>query len=302
MVDTAGNVVRPVSGSWRRRAGLAPALAVVALVLAGCVSGAANAESATPTGTPAQTEQAQGSRTGAAVQPGGYWKPAQGLTWQVQLSGTPDLSVPADVYDIDGRDNTAATVSALKAHGHRAVCYINAGAYEDWRPDASAFPAKVIGREMDGWPGERWLDIRRQDVLLPLMARRLDDCAAKGFDAVDPDNVQGYGQQTGFPLSQGDAASYVRALARLAHERGLAFGLKNAPEILDQVSDVVDFAVNEQCHEFQECDAYDDFLAAGKPVVVIEYTGRPADVCRKVPKGMYVMFKELSLNAVRGTC
>jgi len=76
------------------------------------------------------------------------FSPAPGTSWQWQLSGAPDLSVDAAVYDVDGFLTDAGTVAALHARGRRAVCYLNAGAYEDFRPDAATFPAAVLGKEL----------------------------------------------------------------------------------------------------------------------------------------------------------
>ncbi len=102
------------------------------------------------------------------------WQPAPGMSWQWQLSGTPvDTSVAVAAYDIDGFDNDADVVSRVHARGAKAICYISGGSWENWRPDAGAFPAAVKGRT-NGWPGERWLDIRRIDVLQPIMAKRMD--------------------------------------------------------------------------------------------------------------------------------
>ncbi|MFN7148907.1 MAG: endo alpha-1,4 polygalactosaminidase, partial [Microthrixaceae bacterium] len=84
--------------------------------------------------------------------------PRPGLSWQWQLTGAVDTSVGADVFDVDLFDTSAAVVSALHARGARVVCYMSAGSFEDWRPDASRFPSSVLGSALDGWPGERWLD------------------------------------------------------------------------------------------------------------------------------------------------
>jgi hypothetical protein len=69
------------------------------------------------------------------------------------------------MYDIDGFNATAADVTALHTAGKKVVCYLSAGSYENWRSDAGQFPSAILGRNLDGWPGERWLDVR--DVQLP---------------------------------------------------------------------------------------------------------------------------------------
>ncbi|MFN4218582.1 MAG: endo alpha-1,4 polygalactosaminidase, partial [Candidatus Bipolaricaulia bacterium] len=170
---------------------------------------------------------------------GGFWTPTPGTTWQIQFTGLPvDQSFNVQVYDIDLFDNDASVVAALHAQGRKVICYINAGAWEAWRPDADQFPPEVLGNDYAGWPGEKWLDIRRIDLLAPIMRARLDLCKAKGFDGVDPDNLDGYQNNTGFPLTYQDQLTYNIWLANEAHARGLSIGLKNDP---DQVSDLLPY-------------------------------------------------------------
>ena len=126
----------------------------------------------------------------------GRWQPAPGTTWQWQLSGKVDTGVDVGAYDIDGGDNGADVVATLHAAGRKVICYVNAGAAEDFRPDAAAFPPAVKGKN-DGWAGEQWLDIRRLDILNPIMTARFKQCQAKGFDAIEADNVDGYAEDTG---------------------------------------------------------------------------------------------------------
>ena len=118
----------------------------------------------------------------------GPWVPGPGLVWQIQLQGkvktglcvTPvagGACVTPQVYDIDlyaadGVTPDAAAVAAIHAAGAHAVCYVDAGTWEDWRPDAGAYPASVLGNT-NGWPGERWLDIRATAVLLPIITARV---------------------------------------------------------------------------------------------------------------------------------
>jgi len=161
-------------------------------------------------------------------------------------------------------------VTALHAKGRKVICYISTGAWEDFRPDAKKFPKSVLGKG-NGWKGERWLDIRRTDILEPLMATRLDMCREKGFDAVEPDNMDGYRNDTDFPLKAADQLRYNRLIAKLSHDRGMAVGLKND---LDQIPALVgdfDFAVNEQCAQYGECDTLKPFIKANKAVFHVEY-------------------------------
>jgi hypothetical protein len=243
-----------------------------------------------------------GGRGPAAVSPAARWRPRPGTPWQWQLSGTVDTSVDVPVYDIDGFENRAAVVRALHAAGRKVICYINVGAWEDFRPDAGRFPAVLRGKG-NGWQGERWLDIRRTGLLRPLMAARFDMCRAKGFDAVEPDNVDGYANATGFPLTAAQQLAFNRMIAALAHERGLAVGLKND---LDQVPALVgdfDFSVDEQCAQYGECGRLTPFVAAGKPVFHVEYELAPDRFCAGVRKlGFSSMAKRPDLGAWRRPC
>ncbi|MFB7667470.1 endo alpha-1,4 polygalactosaminidase [Kitasatospora sp. NPDC056138] len=240
-----------------------------------------------------------GSEAEAAVR---RWQPPVGVQWQWQLDGTVDQSVNVPVYDIDGFENGAAVVASLHAKGRKAVCYVNSGAWEDFRPDAKAFPTAVRGLG-NGWSGERWLDIRRIDVLKPLMAARFDMCRKKGFDAVEPDLLDGYTNRTGFPLTGADQLRYNRMIAALAHERGLAVALKNDLEQVPQLVGQFDFAVNEQCAEFDECARLTPFVKAGKPVLHVEYNLTTAQFCRRTKAlGFSSMAKHLKLDAWRRPC
>ena len=133
-----------------------------------------------------------------------WWRPGPGTSWQWQLSGTIDTTVDASMYDIDLFDTPQSVIDELHNKGRIVICYFSAGSYEDWRPDKDRYPASVLGRDLDGWPGEKWVDIRRIDILGPILADRLDLARAKQCDGVEPDNVDGYTNNSGFPLSAAD--------------------------------------------------------------------------------------------------
>lgn len=240
--------------------------------------------------------------TGTQQSTAPIWHPSGKLSWQWQLTTPVDTTVNAAVYDIDMFDNDASVVATLHAAGRKAVCYVDFGTWENWRPDASTFPASVKGKT-NGWPGEQWLDIRQLDILQPIMSARLDLCKAKGFDAVEPDNIDGYTNPTGFPLTSGDQLAYNQWIASAAHARGLSVGLKND---LDQVPDLVssfDWALDEQCSQYNECDALAPFVAAGKTVFEVEYNGDPTNFCPTTDAlGLSSMKKRLSLDSWRQPC
>lgn len=219
------------------------------------------------------------------------------VTWQYQLQGTIDRNVSADVFDIDGFDTPASTVASLKRAGKYTICYLSTS-YENWRSDAERYPASVLGRDLEGWAGERWVDIRQLRTLLPIYAARADMCRAKGFDAVEWDNVDAYTQNTGFPLTASHQLAHNRLIAAVARSRGLAVGLKNDADQAAALAPAFDFAIVEECVTWNECDRYSAFTKAGKPVYVVEYEGSRSRTCTVTDRlGFSAIVKTYDLHA-----
>lgn len=197
-------------------------------------------------------------------------------------------------------------VSSLHAQGRKVICYINVGSWEDWREDKDHFPSEIIGKNYPGWAGERWLDIRRIDLLAPIMRARLDLCKIKGFDAVEPDNIDGYDTDTGFPLTYEDQLRYNLWLAEEAHARNLAIALKNDPEQVNDLLPFYDFAITEDCFAQGWCEKMLPFIHAGKAVLAAEYTDtgiQLQDFCPQTSQmGFSVILKNRSLDAPRQIC
>jgi hypothetical protein len=204
--------------------------------------------------------------------------PPANTGFAISLSN-PDLrpSPGIGVYEVDLFDTEQPTIDALHAAGGYVICYFSAGSLENWRPDVADFPERVIGKDYEGWDGERWLDIRQRDVLAPIFNARMDLALEKSCDAVDPDNVDGFSNQTGFDISKDDQLAFNRGLADAAHARGLAIGLKNASELVDRLMTAFDFAVIESCAAQKVCGTYEPFADAGKAVFQIEYRGETGD-------------------------
>jgi hypothetical protein len=127
------------------------------------------------------------------------------------------------------------------------------------------------------------------------MKARFARCVAKGFDAVDPDNVNGVENATGFHLTVPAQLAYDRAIASLAHSDGLSVALKSYPDEATALQPSFDFVVNEQCVQYQECSKFKPFLAAKKAVFDIEYT-TSLRFCSKLPGGVFGLAKRLSLD------
>lgn len=208
------------------------------------------------------------------------WKPlAPGVSWQWQIDGKAidetvldGVSNPRKIYDVDMEATGADAIARLQAKGIYVVCYLETGAWESYRSDAASYPSSVLGNAVSGYPNERWLDIRQIEVLRPIIARRLDAAKAKGCDGVEPDLDDSYTQATGFPITRDDQLRYNAAMIDEAHRRGLSMGLKNGAGIAVEMSKIADWALNEQCNRYAECEGYKAFISAGKAVLNVEFT------------------------------
>lgn len=248
------------------------AMGAAVAVLSGCGGGSGgDGSDGSGDGTTSTTATGSSSTTAtASTTSAAQWVPAQSDTWQWQLSGTIDTAYAVQVYDVDLFDAPQSTISSLQAQGRKVVCYFSAGSAENWRPDYAKFLAADLGNAMSGWTGERWVDTRSTNVR-NIMAARLDLAVSKGCNGVEPDNVDGYTNNPGFPLTSSTQADFNQFIANAAHTRGLAVALKNDIEQIDTLGASFDFAINEQCHEMSECSAYNAFLASGKAVFNAEY-------------------------------
>lgn len=210
----------------------------------------------------------------------GHWEPTPTTAaWQWQLQGKIDTSVGAAVYDVDGFEVPKQTVRQLHWLGRKVVCYLDVGSWEAYRPDAKRFPRAVIGRRYEGFPDERWLDVRRFRLFAKPLKRRFDLCARKGFDAVEPDNIAGWENRTGFPIGRKDQLRFNRWVARQVHARGMAVALKNDGGQARELVDDFDFAIVEQCFQYEECGPYRTFVQHGKAVLEAEYELGPGQFC-----------------------
>lgn len=220
------------------------------------------------------TETTDACAAAAAAAPAAapaIWQPKTGIKWQIQLeNAVEDISMDADIFDIDMFDNTAAKISEIHKKGAKVICYFSAGTYENWRPDANKFTDSDFGSALPDWPGERWLNLHSSNVR-KIMQDRLDLAKQKGCDGVDPDNIDAYGNDNGLDLTEADSIDYLNFLSSEAHSRGMSIGLKNGGDIIPSVIEKMQWSVNEQCAQYDECDTYAAFTDVGKPVFHIEY-------------------------------
>lgn len=232
------------------------------------------------------------------------WRPRPGTSWQWQLSGDLDTSLDVAMYDLDLFTASDEAIQQLKARGVRVVCYFSAGTYEPYRADAKSLPFAALGKALPDWPDERWLDVRSEAVRA-FVRKRLDVAAARGCDGVEPDNVDAFDNDSGFPISASDQIAFNRFIATEAHARRLSVGLKNDLRQIPELVASFDWALDEQCMQYAECDDLEPFIDAGKPVFQVEYGDESLrdGVCAAANRRNFdTLIKHLALDAFRIAC
>lgn len=260
------------------------------------------------------------------------WRPRPTTTWQWQITGVVDLSVPAQLFDVDLFDAQPAggsrprpsrnaltwvsyprgayvgptvtppgdaanpgVIEQLHARGRKVVCYMDSGAWESYRPDARLFPRSVIGAST-GWSGERWLDIRRRSWPLFewIVVDRMRLAAASGCDGIEPDQNNPVGNHPGFPITSRDERAWYLEVARDAHALGLSVFMKNGIELLPDTALVSAFDgdITEQCFQYRECSGLRAFVRAGKWVGEVEYKGSLSRLCPVLQRDGFMAMKK----------
>ena len=234
------------------------------------------------------------------------WVPAPGTTFEWILQGYRGTIPKAEAIDVDLFETPKSQVTALRRAGKIPICYVSVGTWENWRPDKKDFPASLIGKPLDNWPGERYLDIRNLTLLGPILLARLDLCRAKGFLAVEPDNLDVGDNDSGFKISKADTLRFLKWLANMAHSKGLSIGLKNVPELSDRLVEKYDWALTEDCFDQGFCADSEPFIKAGKAVFAVEYTDNNINFnkfCRQAKQlGLSPLLKRRNLKEFSKSC
>ena len=294
---------------------------------------------ATTTTPPPPPTTAPVTTTTPAPAPGGdgsWWHPPTGaLPWQWEIDHPLDLSSATDmgtndtlpdgsaapapvVYDIDGIENSAATVSALHAKGDHVICYIEVGTAGNYYSAADEGiatsyyaqyqAAGVFGNKLPGYP-EYFLNINSPATVSITEAMINQQCAAKGFDAVETDldeTYSGVDGSTGFSLSEADEVAYMTTLANYMHRDGLAWIIKNPDDTGDNyaatMEPLADGVLTEQCNQYGTCSALSSYVGH-KAVFNAEYNIPTSQFCANDDSlGINGVYFPVDLNGPRSPC
>jgi hypothetical protein len=265
-----------------------------------------------------------------------WWKPGPGvLPWQWEIDHALDLSNATDmgtndtlpngqaapapkVFDIDGIINPSSTVTALHRLGDHVICYIEVGSAGNYYSAAQEGisttyyaqyqAAGVLGNALSGYP-ESFLNINAPATLRITEAMIAEQCAAKGFDAVETDLDETYAGSdgaTGFTLTQADEVAYMTKLANYMHRLGLGWVIKNPDDTGDNYATLMeplaDAVLTEQCNQYSTCSALSAYLGH-KAIFNAEYNIStasfcPSDIAAHINGALF----PVSLNGTRSPC
>lgn len=229
----------------------------------------------------------------------GYYRPKVGdrFEWRLDSIALNEVSrYSCDIIDIDAFIATKELVDAFHARGIKVIAYVSVGTLENYRPDSLLLPKDVIGNIYPAWPDERFLNIRDIEKLKPFIRSRFDMIKAKGFDGIEPDNIDIYAEETVFNLSLEDTRLFCDYIIEEAHNRGLCIGQKNTEELVPFMYTTFDWALTEDAFHQNIQDRYSPYISAAKPVFCAEYTDEMnttdfnALVCAKARQLHYFAF------------
>ena len=195
------------------------------------------------------------------------WIPTNKDNWDIQLSST-----PTSLYDSKGiklnwievdMNTDKNLIDYFESNNVRTVCYFSAGSAEKWRTDYNTYPKSILGKTYSGFADERWVDIRSA-LLKPIISNRIAICKQKGFSGIDPDNLNGYQNATGFNLKKTDQIIFNKWIASEIHKQGLNAVLKNNSLLLDNLKYDFDMHLTESCMKDQYCQLTQSFSTLGK--------------------------------------
>jgi hypothetical protein len=195
--------------------------------------------------------------------------------------------------------------SGEPAAGRYNICYVNAFQAQpdelNWWKNTHP---ELLLRGADGavivdqdW-NEALLDVStpaKRAEIASIVGTWIDGCAHRGFQAVEPDNLDSYERSDG-RLTPSDNASFARLLSRRAHAAGLAIAQKNTADLLAQHKSIgFDFAVTEECGRYRECEQYASAYA--DRVFDIEYrAGDFAATCRGSGAALSVVLRDRDVS------
>jgi len=193
--------------------------------------------------------------------------------WRLDSIGLNEVNeYNCKIIDIDAFSASRQLVDAFHARGIKVIAYISVGTIENYRPDIALLPPEIIGNIYPAWPDERFLNIREIEKIKPFITSRFDMIKQKGFDGIEPDNMDGYEEVNGFDLTISDTKLFCEWIIEEAHNRRLSIGQKNTDELVPLLYKKFDWALTEDVFNTNTQNNFSQYISVGKPVFSAEYT------------------------------
>ena len=225
--------------------------------------------------------------------------PAANATFDYQIG---EAYTPPSGVTVVSRDHDAAAASGLYN-----VCYVNAFQAQ---PDAASWwktnHPDLLLHDKNGnlvidkdW-NEILLDYStaaKRSALTTIVGGWIDQCASKGFKGLEPDNLDSYTRSKSL-LTESQAVAYAASLSSYAHGKGLAVAQKNDADLSTANARAAgfDFAVAEQCADYDECGSYT--ATYGNHVIVIEYSqSKFTKACNSYGSTLSIVLRDVDVTA-----
>jgi hypothetical protein len=292
----------------------------------------------TTTTVPRTTTTIPVSTTTTSILNGSWWQPQSGanLPWQWYLAGQLSLTNPTEmgtndklpsgatapspqVYDIDGIENSASTVSTLESSGKKTICYIEVGTAGNYYTAAQEGlsttyysqyqTAGDFGSKLSGYP-EYFLNINAPSTVSITEAMINQQCAQKGFNGVETDLDETFNNnegKTGFTITEANEETYMTTLANYMHSLGLAWIIKNPDDVGDNtyanaMYPLADAVITEQCNQYGTCSFLSKY-EGHKAIFNAEYSIATSKFCPSdITAGINGALFNQNLNGTRSPC
>jgi hypothetical protein len=261
---------------------------------------------------PSTTTTTTGPSPTSPAPAGSWWSPPLGnQPWQWEIDHPLDLTNASDmgtgvdtytgapapdpvIYDIDGIENPKSTVTALHQLGDHVICYLEVGTAGDYYSAADEGVATTyydqlkaagdLGDQLSGYP-EYFVNIASPTTVSIIESMIDQQCAAKGFDAVETDLDETYSGSdgtTGFTETKATEEQYMTTLANYMHSLGLGWIIKNPDDTGDSyaadMEPLADGVLTEQCNQYNTCGLLSSYQGH-KAVFNAEYDLAPSAFC-----------------------
>lgn len=182
-------------------------------------------------------------------------------------------------------------VSAIKNNNNQVSGYISVGTLEKWRSDYDPSLADDLSsKEWAEWPGEYYVS-KTTSRILNLMKSRIDAMAQWGMDWVEFDNMDWLEDEAtqskyGLEATIQESKAYVNELCAYTHQKGMKCMAKNIVEGFNSFDGVTYESYNDDKNWWDNQNTR-NFLAAGKPVIIVHYNENQCDTIYAEYKNTY---------------